>query len=62
MTRAGAPTATEYDGMSCVTTAPVPITEPWPMVTPATTETRAPIQTSSSTVMGAQARPWSWIG
>ncbi len=44
ITRAGLPTATECGGMSLVTTAPAPMTQPSPMVTPPNTVTLPPNQ------------------
>lgn len=51
-TRAGLPAATEYGGMDFVTTAPAPIIEPWPIVTPGRMMTLRPIQQSSSITIG----------
>ena len=53
MGRQGTPAATTPAGMSWVTTLPAPMTEPLPMVTPPQTTALAPIQTFSSSVMGA---------
>lgn len=44
MTRHGFPTASEFSGISFVTTLPAPITEPSPMVTPGSTTTPPPSQ------------------
>ena len=52
ITRAGLPTATALDGMSCVTTEPAPITTLLPMVTPISTTAFPPIQTLSPMVIG----------
>ncbi|KAK4138399.1 hypothetical protein BT67DRAFT_370290, partial [Trichocladium antarcticum] len=51
-TLAGVPRATLHGGMSLVTTAPAPIAQPSPMVTPGKTTTWPPIQQSSPMVMG----------
>ena len=50
--RQGIPAATTPAGMSCSTTLPAPMTEPFPIVTPPQTTALAPIQTSSSIVIG----------
>ncbi len=52
ITRAGFPTATESAGMSRVTTAPAPMTERSPIVTPGHTITPPPSQQWSPTVIG----------
>ncbi|MFF0007124.1 hypothetical protein ACFYQT_27255 [Streptomyces tibetensis] len=49
--RAGFPAATAQAGRSFVTTAPAPMTQWSPMVTPSTTTTCEPIHTSSPTVI-----------
>ena len=54
MTRAGLPTAMELAGMSRVTTAPAPMIEFSPMVTPGHTTTEPPSHTLSSMVIGAE--------
>ena len=59
---AGMPPTTLIGSTSRVTTDPAAITEPRPMVTPASILTYAPTQTSSSITMGANEQPCSWIG
>ena len=54
MTRAGFPTATEFGGIERVTTAPAPMIEFSPMLTPGQTTTEPPSHTLSSRVMGAE--------
>ena len=49
--RAGTPPTTVLAGTNLVTTAPAPMTQPRPGVTPSRTFTPAPIHTSSSIVM-----------
>ena len=51
-TRAGAPAAIEYGGMSVVTTELAPITQRSPIVTPLVTTTLAPHQTLSPIRVG----------
>ena len=60
ITLQGTPTAMTPAGMSWVTTLPAPITEPAPMVTPPQTVEFAPIQTFSSSVIGAEV-PMPWL-
>ena len=52
ITLQGFPTAITFSGISLVTTLPAPITLPLPIVTPPQTTVFAPIQTSSSKVIG----------
>jgi hypothetical protein len=47
ITFAGFPTAIEYSGMLFVTTAPLPITEHFPILTPGNIIAPAPIHASS---------------
>ena len=60
ITLQGTPAAMTPAGMSWVTTLPAPMTEPAPMVTPPQTVAFAPIQTFSSSVMGAEV-PTPWL-
>lgn len=63
MTRAGAPTAIAFSGMSLVTTEPAPITAPRPIRTPANTITPVPSQASSSITMSPlDCSGWCAIG
>ena len=52
MTLHGFPIATEFSGISFVTTLPAPITELSPMETPGSIITFAPIHTLFPTVIG----------
>src|SRR4026207_981960 len=61
ITRAGAPAAIEYSGISSVTTLPAPITQPFRITTPGRTITSKPNQTSSSIVIGVLVIPCSRI-
>src|SRR6185295_10296564 len=53
-TRAGMPTATLRSGMSVVTTAPAPITQWLPIVTPISTTALAPMNVQSPMRTGAR--------
>ena len=52
ITFAGLPTASELSGISFVTTAPAPITQPFPMMTPGQITAFPPIQQSLPIVTG----------
>ena len=57
-TLAGTPAAIALSGRSSVTTLPAAMTHPLPMVTPCSTETFAPNQQLSPTLIGsARSRP-----
>jgi hypothetical protein len=56
------PAATVHAGRSFVTTAPAPMTQWSPMVTPSTTTTWEPIHTSSPTVIPRVVTGCRWTG
>ena len=61
MTRAGTPPATAPAGTSRVTTAPAPMTQPSPRVTPAVITVLVPIQQSGPMTTSRSIISWSVI-
>lgn len=57
ITLAGTPPASEYSGISLVTTAPEAIVDPFPIVTPGRIIALAPIQQSSPILIGNAKEP-----